>query len=155
MGITNRGKFLRNEWVFRGVALPTNFYLALVIDDANAPSVLTNTFGELTEIVAGNGYTSGGYQLSKNTTDFDSHVQNDTLHQDELQIKDIPWTASGGNIPASGSPALWAVLTTDEATIANRQVVCYWYLTTGRSVTDTQILKLKDLEMRTLNYTPE
>lgn len=150
MSFTNRGKFLQGEWIFRGVALPTHFYIAL-ITDVSPPVVDTNTLGQLTEIAAGNGYTAGGYQLSRNTTDFDSDVQNDTLSQSELQIKDISWTAAGGSIPASGGDAMYAVMTTDEATVANRQVVCYWSLNSGRNVTNTQILTLLDLKLWTMD----
>lgn len=147
MGITNRGKWLMGEWTFRGSALPANFYVALMTA-AGTPSATTDTFGQLTQIGTGSGYVTGGYSLSRNTTDFDSHIENDTSGRDELQIKDVPWTASGGTIPLTGAGARWAILTTDEVTIANRNVIAWWDLLSDRSVLDGQILRLVDLELR-------
>ena len=63
MALTNRGKYNFLAWLFRGVTPPTNFYVALVTS-ATAPTADTNTFSELTEIAAGNGYTTGGYSLT-------------------------------------------------------------------------------------------
>ena len=70
-GWTNRLKFNVLGWVFRAVAIPTNFYAAL-FTSATAPTADTDTKGELTEIAAGNGYAAGGIQLSKNATGCDS-----------------------------------------------------------------------------------
>jgi len=148
MLVTNRGKFLLFDWVFRGATLPTNFYVALVTN-AQTPTVDTNTLSQLTEIPAGNGYTAGGFQLSRNATDFDSLVENDTDDRAELQIKDVTWTASGGPLPSTGG-AYYAVLTTDEATVGNRQVIAAWDLSGPVSVSDGQPLTLVDLEIRGL-----
>jgi hypothetical protein len=68
MGYTNRGLF-RLLGTLRGEALPTNFFIALVTAD-NEPDAETNTLGQLTQIATGNGYTSGGVQLTKNPPDF-------------------------------------------------------------------------------------
>ncbi|MCJ7776866.1 MAG: hypothetical protein MUP16_00910 [Sedimentisphaerales bacterium] len=67
---TNRGGFLLLSWAFPRTAMPTNLYVALVTA-AVAPTVDTNTLGQLTEIAAGNGYTTGGYQLTPGATDVD------------------------------------------------------------------------------------
>src|SRR3990172_125690 len=99
--VTNRGTYKFLDWLFRGTALPANVYIALVTS-AVAPTVDTNTLGELTEIAAGNGYTTGGYQLTLNTTDFDTLIEDDTLDRALVQIKNVVWTASGGSIPPSG-----------------------------------------------------
>lgn len=121
-GTTNRAKYLFLQWIFNGVALPTNFYLALV---RSTPDADTNTLGQLTEIPAGNGYTSGGTALSKNTTDFPSITEDDTNDLASVTVKDTTWTAAGGPIPASGGGATYVVLTTDEGTVANRQVIAF------------------------------
>jgi len=102
----------------------------------------------MTEIAAGNGYTAGGYQLSRNATDWDSLTENDTDNRGEIQIKDLVWTASGGTIPASGNGARWAVLTDDNATQGSREIYAWWDLTSDRSVSDTQTLTLQDCEIR-------
>ena len=146
-GMTNKGKFRLLDWVFRGTALPTNFYIALVTS-ATAPVADTNTFGQLTEIAAGNGYTAGGISLTKNTTDFDVLTEDDTNDRGLVQLKDIVWTASGGTLPASGGGARYSILTDDNATQASREILDYWDLVSDRSVSDTQTLTLQDCELR-------
>jgi len=147
VGWTNRGKYTALDLIFRGGTIPTNFYVALVTS-AVAPGPDINTFGELTEIADGNGYTTGGYQLTPNATDFDVINEDDTNDLAKIQIKDIVWTASGGPIPASGSGARYAVLLDDNATVGSRLVLAYWDLTSDRSVSDGQTLTLQDCEMR-------
>ncbi len=151
MSLTNRGKIRIWEIVFRGQynggALPTNLYIRLVTS-ATAPTVDTNLVSELTEIASGNGYTAGGFSLSKNSTDFDTLTEDDTNNRGDILIKDVAWTASGGPLPASGNGARYAVLTDDNATDANREVLAFWDLTTDRSVSDTQDLTLQDLGLR-------
>lgn len=142
-GLTNKGINNILDIVFRGATPPTNFYMALCTS-ATAPSADTNTFTQLTEIAAGNGYTSGGYQLSRNSTDFDSLVEDDTNDQADLLIKDVTWTASGGSIPGSGNGARYAVLLDDDGTVANREVWAFWDLSSDRSVSDGQDLTLED-----------
>lgn len=146
-GFTNRGKKLVLGWAFRNETIPTNFYVALVTS-ANAPNADVNTFTTLTEIADGNGYTSGGYQLTPNSTDFDTWSQDDSNDYGVLEIKDIVWTASGGSIPDSGDGARYAVLLDDNATVANRQVIAYWDLTSDRSVSDGQTLTLVNSTLR-------
>ena len=146
-GWTNKGKANVLDIVFRGATPPTNFYIALVTS-ATAPTADTNTLSQLTQIATGNGYTDGGYSLSRNSTDFDSLVENDTDDRSELQAKDVVWTASGGSIPASGDGARYAVLTDDNGTVGNREVWKYWSLGSDRSVGDGGTLTLEDLEMR-------
>lgn len=146
-GFTNRGKYLLLNEMFRNSTEFTNFYVVLVTS-AVAPGPDTNTLADLTEIAAGNGYTSGGFQLVRNSTDFDVLTEDDTGDVGYIQIKNVAWTASGGSIPASGNGARYAVLTTDEVTVANRQVLAYWDLVSDRVVSITQTLTLIDLELR-------
>lgn len=145
-GITNKGKYALLNWAFRGATIPTNFYIALVTS-ATAPTADTNTLGELTEIAAGNGYTSGGYQLTPGATDFDSITEDDTGDQAYVQVKDVVWTASGGSIPGSGNGARYAVLTDDNGTVGSREVYAYWDLSSDRSVSTGQTLTLQDCQL--------
>lgn len=145
-GITNKGKYKLLDWVFRGTALPTNFYVAL-ITSAVAPTVDTNTFSELTEIAAGNGYTAGGISLTKNSTDFDTLTEDDSGDKGLVQIKDLVWTASGGTLPGSGNGARYAILTDDNATQGSRLVIAWWDLTSDRSVSTGQTLTLQNCEL--------
>jgi hypothetical protein len=146
-GVTNKGKFRFLGWALRGDAAPTNLYVALVTSAA-APGPDTNTLSQLTEIAAGNGYTAGGYQLSRNSTDFDVHTEDDTNDRGFIQIKDLVWTASGGSLPASGDGARYAVLTDDNGTLGSREVLAYWDLVSDRVVSSGQALTLQNLEIR-------
>lgn len=147
MGYTNRGKFLELGFAYRGTALPTNYFVALVTS-AVAPTADTNTFGELTQIAIGNGYVTGGISLTPNATDFDVYTEDDGTDIANVQIRDLVWTASGGSIPGSGSGARWAVLTDDNVTVASRQVLAYWDLVSDRTVSTGQTLTLQNLELR-------
>lgn len=146
-GVTNRGKVDVLDGFFRAVDIPTNFYVALCTS-ATAPAATINTLGQLTQIATGNGYSAGGYQLSRNTTDFDVLTENDTTHYGLVQIKDVIWTASGGSIPSAGDGARYAVLTDDDTTVANREVLAYWDLTSDRQVSSGQTLTLQNCEIR-------
>lgn len=142
-GWTNRGKYLVLQGVFRNTGLPTNFYVALCTS-ATAPTQSHNTLSQLTEIANGNGYTTGGYSLTKNATDFDTLTQADTTL---IQVKDVVWTASAGNLPATGSGARYAVLLDDNGTVGSRQILAYWDLTSDRTVSVGQTLTLQNLEI--------
>ena len=146
-GWTNKGKYKILGWALRGETPPTNLYVALVTS-AVAPTADTNTKSELTEIANGNGYTTGGYQLTRNATDFDVWTEVDASDYALLQIKDVVWTASGGPIPASGNGARYAVLTDDNVTQGSREVYFYWDLVSDRSVSSGQTLTLQDMETR-------
>lgn len=148
-GWTNRGKQAILDAYFRATGTPTNFYVALVTS-ASTPDADTNTLSDLTEIAAGNGYTTGGYQLSRNSTDFDTLTEDDSGDKALIQIKDVVWTASGGSIPDSGDGARYAVLTDDNGTIADREVLAYWDLSSDRSVSDGHDMTLEDLELQLL-----
>ncbi len=145
-GWTNKGKAAILGWSFRDVAREANLYVAL-LSSGSGLSADTNLFSELTEIEAGNGYTTGGYQLTPGTTDFDTLTENDADNKGQVKIKDVSWTASEGSIPDSGDGALYAVLTDDNLTVGNRYVYAYWSLSEARSLTDGQILTLEDLEL--------
>lgn len=147
-GWTNRGLLRLLTYAFRGMAIPDHYYIALVTA-AQAPSWSTNTIGDLTQIAAGNGYSAGGYALTPGETDFDElNEESSDEYYAEIKIKDISFDAAGGNIPASGDGAAYAVLTNDNATVANREVLYYWYLGGTRSVSSGNSFNLHDLTAR-------
>ena len=146
-GVTNRGKFNILGQKYRGVTIPTNYYVALVTS-AVAPTADTNTLGELTQIAVGNGYADGGIQLTPNATDFDVLTEDDTNDRALAQVRDLVWTASGGPIPASGNGARYAVLTDDNVTVGSREIEAFWDLVSDRTVSDGQTLTLQDCEIR-------
>jgi hypothetical protein len=147
MPFTNRGLKLLFSYTFRATTVPTHYYVALVTS-ATAPSATTNTLSDLTEIGAGHGYTTGGFSLTPNSTDFSTLTEDDTNNFAAIGLKNVTWTASGGDIPASGNPARYAVLTTDEGTVANRQVIWYDALSAARTVLSGQTLTLAGMTGR-------
>jgi hypothetical protein len=144
---TNRGKYNTLGRSYRGVSAPAAYYVALCTAAA-APTADTNTLSELTEIAAGNGYTSGGISLTPGATDMDVYTEDDTNDYAFVQLRDLVWTASGGSLPGSGSGASWAVLTTNEGTVGSRQVEIGWDLTSARTVSVGQTLTLQNAEAR-------
>jgi|SRR5580765_835549 len=142
-GYTNRGKYLILQGVFRNTGLPTNFFIGLVTS-ATAPVAGTTVLSGLTEIANGNGYTTGGFSLTKNSTDFDVLTEAATTL---IQVKDVVWTASVGNLPASGNGARYAVLLDDNVTVGSRQVLAWWDLVSDRTVSVGQTLTLQNLEL--------
>jgi hypothetical protein len=146
-GVTNRGKKVILDITFRNATEPTNLYIFLATS-ANTPTADTNVKSDLTEIATGDGYTAGGYSLSRNNTDFDVLTEDDANDRALVQVKDVVWTASGGNLPSSGNGARWALLTDDNGTLGSREVWVYWDLTADRTISDTQTLTLVDCEIR-------
>lgn len=145
-GWTNKGKAHVLGIALRNVTPPTNYYIAMVTS-ASSPHVDVNTFSEFTEIAAGNGYTAGGIQLTRNATDFDVLTEDDTNNKGLIQIKDITWNAAGGTIPASGGGARWALMTDDNGTLGSREVYYWWDLVSDRSVSSGQFMTLANLEI--------
>lgn len=123
-GITNRGRKLLLGLAFRNEGITSKFKLHIVTA-AVAPSVDTNTLGELTEIGTGNGYGTDGIDVARSSVGFDAPAEDDSGDKATIALVDVVLTAAGGAIPASGT-ARYAVLTTDEGTKANRQVIAWW-----------------------------
>ena len=124
-GQTNRLRFNMLNTYFRGETPPAEFYLVLVAS-SGSPGDDTKTFGELTEIADGNGYTQGGVQLTSGSGNFDVLIEDDDNDQAYVQIKDVEWLAVGGSIPSSGNAARCVVLLGPHATPANREVLDWW-----------------------------
>ena len=146
-GWTNKGRTNVLGIALRGQTPPANFYIAL-ITNAVVPTADTNTFSELTEIAAGNGYTAGGISVARNTTDWDTLTESDASDYAMAQLKDEAWTASGGALPASGSGASYAILTDANATQGSREVWYFWDLSEARQVSSGQPLTLQNCEVR-------
>ena len=146
-GWTNRGKYDALGIVFRNATEPTVFYVFLATSAAT-PTADTNTKSEMTEVATGQGYTAGGISVARNATDFDVLTEDDINDRALVQIINMVWTASGGNLPASGNGARWALLTDDNATLGSREVYAYFDLTSDRTISDTQTLTLVDIELR-------
>ena len=140
---TNKGKYEVLGVYFNDLAEPTNLYAALATA-ATAPTVDINTKSELTELANGNGYTTGGIQLSRNATDFPSLTEDDAADRAYVRVKNLVWTASGGNL----GPARYLILTDDNATQGSRKVLASFDLGADRTVSDTQSLTISNAELR-------
>lgn len=144
-GWTNRGKYDNLGLWGRNVSPATAFYMALV---KSTPTQDTNIMSDLTEIAAGNGYTSGGSSVARNATDFDVFTEDDTNDWALIQIKDYVWTASGGTLPSDGVGATYAVITDDNGTVGSRDVYHYGSLGGARVVSSGQSLTIQNFEIR-------
>lgn len=144
---TNRGAYLVLGAYFRGETAPTSFYAPL-FTSAVAPTVDTNTVGDLTQIAVGNGYSNGGQSVARSAVGFDVWTEDDTNDRALVQAADITYTASGGNLPASGGGARYIGISDDNATVANRQLVGTFDLVSDRTVSDGQPLTIQNAEFR-------
>lgn len=145
MPLTNKGAFRRDDTYWRGASAPTTFYLALVTN-AVAPTVDTNTLSELTEVGTGTGYTSGGIAVARSAAGFDVLTEDDTNDRSILQMVDKAFTGAGGNI----SNAYYAVLTDDNGTVGDREVLMFWALPGAPvSVSDGQTMTIQDAALNT------
>jgi len=144
--VTNKGKFRLAEQALSNGAEPTVLFLAL-ITSAVAPTEDINTFSELTEIAAGNGYTAGGISLTRNATNFPT-TEDDTNNWMNCDIPDQVWTAAGGPIPASGGGARWAILTDDNVTQSAREVYAWFDLVSDRTISSGQTLTIQNAILR-------
>jgi hypothetical protein len=140
-GITNRGKRRLLEWPFNALALPTSFYAILASAFASAQD--TSVISSCTIVPDNdNGYTHTA--LSKNTTDFPGITQDDTGDKATIRIKNLSWTASGGDMP-SGAGATYLILTT--GTAGTDDVIAFWSLTSARQVSTGQSLQVNNAEL--------
>lgn len=150
-GWTNKGKYIVMGCFFRASTLPARFYVALCSTTAGKlPTADSNTLSDLQEISTGNGYWYGGSTVTRDKTGWDTLTEDDTNDRAYVRIKDLTWTASGGNIPKSlvGSGARYAVLLDDNATVAKRRVLAWWDLGSLRTLTSGNSMTLQDLELR-------
>jgi hypothetical protein len=145
-GWTNRGKLRTLQGFLGNTQIPANFNIHL-ITPATAPTAGVDILNSLGQVADGNGYSTAGYSLNRDTTDFDTFTEQDTGSRSFAQIKDVVWTASGGAIPSGGSGARYAVLTDANATITSRNVYYYWDLTSERTVSDGQTLTIQDMQI--------
>ena len=149
-GVTNRGKLrllelaLDNTWNDSTVD-SSPFYIALVTD---TPTVATNVFSDLTEVNTGNGYLTGGREAGGRGAGWDVETEDDSSNFGELQLVDILFTASGGDLPNGGIGARHAVLLDDNVTIANREVLAWFDLSSARRVGNGAVLTLQDMAIR-------
>ena len=133
---------------FRGAAISGSGFAVFLATSAVSPTQDSNVKTDVTEIATGDGYSAGGINVNRDSTDFDVLTEDDTNDWALVQIKDIVWTASGGPIPASGNGARWALLTDRNATVGSRLIIAYFDLVSDRTVSDGQSITLQNIECR-------
>lgn len=148
MSWTNNGIEYALGVAFDSQSVATGLRLVL-ITAAAAPTVDTSTFSGLTEIAAGNGYTTGGITVTMGTDT--TLTQDDANNLAKIVIADKTITASGGAVPASGSGARYVVLTDANATLNSRQVYAWWDLGGDVTIGSGNSLLLDDLTLRGLS----
>lgn len=96
---------------------PTAAKVILLNTMTGADADATTASG-VTEIAAGNGYSTGGLSVALNSTDL-AHSDDAANNRQDITMIDKAWTASGGSISAvgaalivteGGSDFVWAVL---------------------------------------------
>jgi hypothetical protein len=144
--VTNRGRFrLNNGFFVDRNGLPATLHMQLCTT-ADVPTVDTHNMGELTEIDAGNGYDAGGVALDVEV-DFQGAGQDDVNDRSDVVVADVEWVATGGDLPATGDPARYAVLTCEGAD-AERDVFAAWDLGADYSKLEGESLVLSGFAIR-------
>jgi hypothetical protein len=144
-GVTNKGKYTFMSEFFR---TGDTLYIALVTA-ATAPDADTNTLDDLTEVAAGNGYSSGGTAILANSTYFPTITEDDDNDYSPATMTAVSWTATVGNIPASGEGPRHAVLLANNSGVAaDRNVLAYWSLGTAQQITPTNSLTISGAIIR-------
>ena len=133
--------------LIRGAAVPANYNVALCTADTT-PTYDTNVLSDLTEIAAGNGYSTGGVSLESSAVGFTSLVENDTDDRAEMKARNIEITSTGGVIPASGNPARYAAITDNNATVADRIIIFVLDLGSNRTIPDGETMIIENSEFR-------
>lgn len=144
------GVYFRNE----SVLVPPGFKLSLITAAGvgtsgspvapNATNCAVFASCSANELPNGNGYTTGGIALSRNSTDFSTYTEDTGSNQGIIGVRTCTWTASGGNLPASGTGAAYAIL---YDTNVAKNVVAIFDLGGNRTVSDGQQLILQNLQI--------
>jgi hypothetical protein len=110
--------------------------------------VTSTTFDTTSEIATGNGYTGGGDTIGRDTTDWDTLTIDTASNYGYIRLKDIVWTASGGNLPDTGLGASYAVLLDNDTAVGSRQIYAWFDLSQARTIGAGATLTLQDVEIR-------
>jgi len=147
MTTTNRWKFRQAQSLYGGTALPTQFHIALGTN-VTPPTVDSNTMSDVSEIAAGNGYTSGGQVLTRDSTGFPTISEDDVNNWARAVIRVFSFTASGGTLPASGGAINWVLITGPGAVVADREIYHFFQTAAPVSLASGQTWEVTGAEIR-------
>jgi hypothetical protein len=154
-GVTNIGKIRILEMAFRNTestaAMSTQPFMMALATSAATLAVTTTTFDTATQISTGNGYNDGGSTagiIVRDTVDWDTLAIDTASNYGYIRLKDIVWTASGGNLPDTGTGAYYSILTDTNATVGSREVYAWFDLSEARTIGSGATLTLQDMEIR-------
>ncbi|MCC6629655.1 MAG: hypothetical protein IT340_19935 [Chloroflexi bacterium] len=133
---------------FRGLTVPSNFYLALCQDNDVVWNRDHDTWSDIStyEVAAGNGYTANGQSIAKATLFASDAVVTADLNA-YIRLANVSWTASGGTLPSTGY-ARYLVLMDENATPANRKLYAAWDLAANRQVASGQTLTVQNSDLQ-------
>jgi len=142
-GVTNVFKELMLGIVFQGLSRPTKYYYAF-ITSAVVPNADTVKLSDLDELAVGNGYQSGGFELTPNSVDFPNLVVSNTNDNATVGVRSISILANGGRIPPSSNnrDAAYMVITSTGNNVGNRKVYIFIALDQERHADEGEELRL-------------
>lgn len=112
------------------------------------PGPKTQVLSDLNQIAIGNGYPSGGLEITLDSTGVPTFSLTSTApFRFYFRIQNTDFVADGGTLPASGLGARYAVLLDDNVVPADRVVIGYYDLVAARSVSDTQKIGVYGAEL--------
>lgn len=140
-GWTNRGlKCMMNAY-FRADTTDEPVAFKLLLITAGTPTSDTNVLSGLTELANGNGYTTDGESVTRDSGGFDSITENDTDNRGEIQLADVTWSITG-----AGVSGITYALLMDDASTPN--VIAYFDLNGPVAQVAGQTLTIQNAEMR-------
>lgn len=139
---------ITGQAAFLNKILDSGFEAYLVLlTSVTPPNDNTVTMANVSEVAAGNGYTSGGILLGFS----DLTIGADVAHPETgalgnyITVAPQSWTASGGFLP-NGEAARYAALTSIGAVIANRYIYDIFAFGKAEQVPDGFPFSLPDIE---------
>ena len=135
---TNRAKLRAFSILFNSGTQPTSYYACLIA--SGAPTVDTSGWNEL---LANESDYYSRIRLDLNSDDFTSLTQDDANDYATMEIRDLVFTAAGGDLSAT-----WCVIVDDNSDENNKDVFICLDLSGTKTVSDTQTLTLSNTTLR-------
>jgi len=140
------------EWFENGGTAPTYFHFQLATSDTGTWNADLSSCSQVTLVAEGNGYYASGIRALRDGTDisvpaFGSEAQSNDYVEADIGVT-LEWTATGGNIPSTGSPPYYLIMTDDNATPTQREIFGFWSLGGNVTLIENQVLTLTGATLR-------